>query len=532
MRQIDCNEPKAGKSDLLEKVAPAVGPTREEKARRDCRKFNEANSVSVLGICGLPSAPGYGKGRFGGDTAATEEEHGNKGSCAVKAEGSSSDHSQFVVETLGHAVGELCFDIGEDSVFVLTDSSGGFYERCQFGAGSPCEPAVQFLFGGIGGCFVEDIGEGFLEQVGAIERSVVFLDRREFAPFLGAEVPWTFEQGKAGFLDCTGFFGVVEFLQSTDHLPPHLVDSFRSEFLDVEAIKDDLCLGGLVLDGLDESGGHVNGDGFKLSRPLFAEFVEEGIEGFRAFSLCGPDDTLPVVVDYDGDVSMSFSVAEFVYTDALKFIEAPWVEFVVDDALDDVADSGPGDAEHFGDLGLVGDLSEVGSHLLERFGEAAAWPSPWHHLDLDAAGRAFHSPRRIFEYEPDGSKVEVDPSSRLPLVVARCDLSALGTSRQPPGRFHCGYEAEIFETNAGYEKTGDPYENFGKLGDAHVVSPDFGVCDEHQNIGKTVRISIFGSYFNEKSGGKRLRQPQERISYPLSMEESQRFPMLGRLQYQ
>ena len=496
MKQAGRSEPKAGKSDFIKKVAPAVGPTVEEGTQVDRPTSKEANTDSVWGSSGLPDAPGSWERWVGGDAPTAQEEHGNQGPGAVETEGPSGDHSELVVEAFGHAVCELGFDVGENTLLVLANRPGGFDKGCELGAGGPCEPAVD---GGLcirGGGFVENVGEGLFEEVGPVERGVVFLDGREFVPVLGAEVPWAFEQGETGLLDSGSGIWVVEFFESADHFSSHVIYGVADESLDMETVEDDLGVRRIILDGVDVPGGHIDSDDFEVCGAFFSDFFEEGVECFLAFSFFGPDDALCVVIDDDGDVSVSFSVAEFVHTDALDVAETPWVEFVFDYALDDVAYGGPGDAEHPGDLGFVGDLSEVGGHLLERFGETAVASGPWHLFDFDSACMAFHTSGSVFEDDPDGSKVEVDPLPRLPLVVAGCDLPALGTARQTPGRFHCGYEAEIFKTNAGYEKTGNSNKNFGKLGDAHDFLP-VSRCWRTPRNGKTVRISIFGSYFNE-----------------------------------
>ena len=217
----------------------------------------------------------------------------------------------------------------------------------------------------------------------------------------------------------------------------HLVHRLRGELEDVKEVKDNFGPRHLGRDGLDERGGHVDGDDLERFPPLLSELVEEGVEGLRALPLGGPDDAVPVVVDHRGDVAVPLAVAELVHADAPQAVQPVGVELLGDDALDDVAHGAPGDPHHSGDLGLVGDLREVGGHLLEGPGEAAPRPGPGDELHADAAVRAFHAPWSVLEDKPDSADAEVDPSNRfVAMVVAGAYPAAARTSRQAPGGLH------------------------------------------------------------------------------------------------
>lgn len=264
----------------------------------------------------LPVTPSTWQRRVEGYPSATKEQHTDEGTGAMKTEGTSGDHSELVVETFGESVCELGIDISENSIFVFSDGSGCLYEGCEFGTGSPGEPPIQFFFGRVAGCFVEDISERFFEQVGSIEPSVVSLDCRELVPLLGAEVPWAPEQCESGFLDRGGLFRVVEVFEAADHLSSHFIDGVSGEFDYMEEVEDDLGVGHLGLDRFDEGFGHVDGDNFDRLCPRFPKLFEEGVECIRVFSFGGPDNAFAVVVNDRSDVAMSFSIAEFIDADA------------------------------------------------------------------------------------------------------------------------------------------------------------------------------------------------------------------------
>jgi len=453
-------------------------------------------------------------------TAAAEEEHPDQRARAMEAEGPPRDHSQLVVEALGDAVGQTRLDVGEDAIFVLLDGPGDSGEGLELRVRGPRDPAVDLVPGRVGAGLFEDGGERFLEQVGAVEGFVVLSDRGQPVPFLGAEIPAILEQDEAAALDRLGGVRGVIFPVAPDHLAAHLVHGVAGQPLDMEAVEDDLSVGCVLLEGFDVAAGHVDGDDFELGGGVRADLGEEAVECAGAVSLSSPDDPLLVVVDDDGDVAVPPAVAELVDADALEVSEPVGVELLGDDALDDVADGGPGDAEDRGDLGLVRDLRQVGGHVLEVDGEAAVAPGPRHLLDVYAAIRAVDATRGVLEEDPECSDPEVDPASGRSLVIARCDLAAAGAAWQPPAGPDPRDEAEVDKEDVGDEKIGDPDEDSGKLGDAHCLPLLSGVCGEHQKARKTVRVSIFERLFHENSGVTRPRAPRSRLVYPLRLKES------------
>lgn len=422
----------------------------------------------------LPDAPGTGQRRAYGYTAAAQEEHAYQGIRTMKAESPPGDHPQLVVEAFNDPVGEPGFDVGEDAVLVFPDSSSGLYEGSELGAGGPGEPAVQFLECGVFGGLFEDGREGFLEQVGAVQRGVVFLDRGELIPLLGGEVPWVFEQGVSGLLDRGGLLGIVALLEAADFVPAYLVDSLRSELEDVKEVKDDLRIWRLGLYGLDESGGHVDGDELDLACPVFSELIEESVERLGALALGSPDDAVFIMVDDSSDVAVPFAKAELIDADALEAVEPMGVELVGDNALYDIAYGPPRDAHHPGHFGLVGDLGEVGGHLFKVPGEAAIGPGPGNQFDTNTAAGTLHAPWNVFDDDPDRADTEVDPAHRfVPVVIAGTDLVAARAAWDLPRRPHPNDKRQTIKIEPFDEKTGNPDQFSDKLVGAHVFLPAF-----------------------------------------------------------
>jgi len=189
---------------------------------------------------------------------------------------------------------------------------------------------------------------------------------------------------------------------------------------------------------------------------------------------------------------MSFSIAEFIDADASQPIEPVGIEIIANDALDNIAHGAPGDAHHFGNLGFVCDLCEVGGHFFEGFCETASRSRPGKHLYKNTAIWALHASWRILEDEPDLSDAKVDPSNWfVTMIVSRADLPALGTARFLPGWPYQYDERVTVKMEAFDENAGDPDQFSDKLGGAHGFLLAFSCCGKHQKAGKTVRISIF-----------------------------------------
>jgi hypothetical protein len=106
-------------------------------------------------------------------------------------------------------------------------------------------------------------------------------------------------------------------------------------------------------------------------------------------------------------------------------------------------------------------------------------------------------------------------------IVAGANLSATGTARPVPGRLHRKDDTNFLEIDAGNEKTGDPDQDSGKLGDAHCFPSAFRGFGRHQKALKTVRFSIYWGLYEENSDWKRLRRLRGGLGYPLPMQESQ-----------
>lgn len=127
---------------------------------------------------------GEGKGGIEGEASATKMAHCLKSIGAVKGVGAAGDQSGLVNGAFGEAVGLSAGNVGQDPVFVMLDGSCDSDEPLQTRARGPRDPQAERLR-----CPTElQVVERFLEQVSAVERAVVQLDRAEAEAVPSAEV--------------------------------------------------------------------------------------------------------------------------------------------------------------------------------------------------------------------------------------------------------------------------------------------------------------------------------------------------------
>jgi hypothetical protein len=128
----------------------------------------------------------------------------------VEAVGAARDGADLAVESLAAAVREARGDVAEDAIEVLADRAGDPLERREPGVQGPADPVEELLPGDSGLAAAVDVGEGLLEQVGAVQGSVVALDEREPLGLRLREVPRVLLQGEAGLLDRGTLVGAAQ----------------------------------------------------------------------------------------------------------------------------------------------------------------------------------------------------------------------------------------------------------------------------------------------------------------------------------
>ena len=186
---------------------------------------------------------------------------------------------------------------------------------------------------------------------------------------------------------------------------------------------------------------------------------------------------------------MAFPIAEFIHADVLETVQTVRIDVVLDDTIDDVADSTPRDAHKIGDRCLVSDLCQVSDLLLKRTGESTVVPGPRHQFNEYAACRTLRPSWGVLENNRRRGQGKMDPAGRfLPPVVTGANPPTYRASRSKPRRSYTENKAATSKSNEGDNYTGDLYQNSGKLIHAHVFSGDLS-CSGHKTSGETCAFS-------------------------------------------
>lgn len=206
----------------------------------------------------------------------------------MKAEGTTSDDPRLTVEALDATVVEASADVREDAFAVLLDRVAGSHESRPPRRLRPLNPLVEFLGCDVDLSTVQDREERLLEQVGAVDRQVLLFEVGEFRLLEFGEIPMALLQRPPSLLEV----GLLVRSGSANLLPTDFVKGIVDEALNVEAIEDERCVGDRFAHRLDVGAGHVDGDRLDLLGSLFAEHLEEGLEGLGALASRSPE-TMP-----------------------------------------------------------------------------------------------------------------------------------------------------------------------------------------------------------------------------------------------
>jgi hypothetical protein len=142
----------------------------------------------------------------------------------------------------------------------------------------------------------------------------------------------------------------------------------------MERVPADRRLGSVAFggDGAGVAGGHVHRHRLDTGGALFAELVEEAVQGGGITALGAPDDLAAAVIGHQGQVLVAFAPAHLVHPDLEQRLESLGVQPVVHDPLDDAPHGVPVDAHQPTDRGLVHGGGQPPHQVLEVGGEARA----------------------------------------------------------------------------------------------------------------------------------------------------------------
>ena len=124
------------------------------------------------------------------EAGAAEEDEADETTGAVEAVSAPGQCSNLPVEALRWAVAEAGGNEGENAVKVAADGLGEPFERPQARPRCPSAPRDELLSGDANLTTAQDLREGLLEQVGAIQGPVRTLDLSELVALDGGDPIW------------------------------------------------------------------------------------------------------------------------------------------------------------------------------------------------------------------------------------------------------------------------------------------------------------------------------------------------------
>lgn len=155
------------------------------------------------------------------------------------------------------------------------------------------------------------------------------------------------------------------------------------------------------------------------------------------------------MVDDARDVLVVPPVRQLVDAHVLEAVQTIGRAEPGDDALDDLADCAPRDAQQPRRRRPVHDLREVGSLVLEVAREAAARVGPGHELGAHGTtGPAVHAPLPIPQRHLHAGEVEVPPRAVAVVVHTRCSALAGRAVRHARRRTYVDHDPGVRELEA------------------------------------------------------------------------------------
>ena len=121
-------------------------------------------------------------------------------------------------------------------------------------------------------------------------------------------------------------------------------------------------------------------------------------------------------------------------------MQAPLVETVGDDPLDDPSDRVPGDPQQAGDRGLGHLLRQPRDRVLEVASVLGAGPRPRNRSEVDTAVRTAQAAELALDHAAISAEIEMPPALHTPAVDASAELAATRAhappAAQPDGHDH------------------------------------------------------------------------------------------------
>ena len=145
----------------------------------------------------------------------------------------------------------------------------------------------------------------------------------------------------------------------------------------MEAIQDELCIGAMFFNGIDEGFAHVAASPGKLFFLVVAErLFEEPVDGLTGLALTDPKNPRAVKVVNDSDVLVPFAVGDLIDADGFEPSNSVAIAYARDRAMEDVGKRGRRHTEQLRCRPLCHQLG-VGEHqVLDAIGDTGSLFGP------------------------------------------------------------------------------------------------------------------------------------------------------------
>ena len=157
----------------------------------------------------------------------------------------------------------------------------------------------------------------------------------------------------------------------------YLIHRLVESLDDMEAIQDELSVGAMFFDGIDEGFAHVAASPGQLFFLVIAErLFEEPVDGLAGLALTDPKNPRAVKVVNNSDVLVPFAVGDLIDADGFEPSNSVAVAYARDRAMKDVGKGGRRHAEQLRGSPLCHQLGVSEHQVLDAIGDTGALFGP------------------------------------------------------------------------------------------------------------------------------------------------------------
>src|SRR5487761_1831220 len=327
----------------------------------------------------------------------------------AEAEGTMAHHLDLVVHAFQGAVGNSQPGPGQDTVEMGTEHAHEFLEGLEPGAHRRMHPAFEVLFSPSRLAVIPEELKSFLQIVGAHDGRVPAHQGREALALVGPQVPGVLQQQEARSFE----EGLLPAAQTAYLTPSYFIDRPVEVLHEMEAVEEDLGVGGVELNGLQVGLPHIQADDLDRGRTAPTQSGEEPGQGLFGPILAHPEQRPTFQVIDDGQIIMSFATTHFIDAEDVQRPAAATFQPIGHHAPDDRGHALPIQPEMPGRLLPA----QMPGQLRHGSGQGGGDPRPKlrprHRLHPHPAAPTAYPARTIVQHQGQISQRQVAPTAGL-----------------------------------------------------------------------------------------------------------------------